>query len=178
SYGTAALTWSSLAALGAGLEGSMRAVTQALLEAQEALANADVAGQRALTEAEGVTWSTIGDEGWEGMKRGFVNGPLGNVLLRAEIAIAGPVGRMLDKVLGPAEAELTAQVLRQAEQLAIAGGASGAVVGAIRYGLHAAIAGRPFSEIVDEMQSGFVNGGIGGAVTGGGYGAFTPPTPH
>lgn len=151
------------AGVGGATEGGLRAGGALMSEMLEALEAANQAGQRALTEAEGIDWAHIGSEGWEGFERGIINGPLALVGANIEQRLlAGPASRALAGV----RSRLSGELLQQMLDAAIAGGASGGVVGGLRAGLLALKDNAAPGEIAARMRAGFLAGLAGGASLG------------
>jgi hypothetical protein len=167
-YGGTAL---AMGGLGAGMEGAGQALGALGAQASAALADLIRGSERA---ADNFDLRVIGAEGWEGMKRGFVDGVLAFAGAEAEKVVASAASGALRQLLGPANSSLFAMMLRRAATRAISGGATGSVIGALQAGYRAAAAGQDLSGIVAAMEQGFVIGlgvgtvlgGVGGGVEG------------
>lgn len=168
-YGGTAL---SMDALGASIEGTGQAAGALLGQGVGFLDDLLVAGKTASQAVSRFDWGQIGAEGWEGMKRGFVDGVLAYVAMGFDKVLARGTGVALARVLGQEGASTLAKILRMALTRAISGGATGAAIGAIDAGIKASIDGKNFGEVVAAMESGFKLGGLTGAVLGAGGGVF------
>ncbi|MEV0643624.1 Fic family protein [Phytomonospora sp. NPDC050363] len=168
-YGGTALT---MGAMGAGIEGAGQALPVAVMEGVGLLNDLVVEGRTWNDAAARFDWGAIGDNGWEGMKRGFVDGLLAYAGLGFDRVLARGTSVMLSRILGQAGAGTLAQVLRMALTRAIGGGASGAVIGALDAGIKSAIEGKSLAEVQAAMEQGFIIGGLAGVVLGGAGGAF------
>ncbi|GIG68873.1 Fic family protein [Phytomonospora endophytica] len=168
-YGGTALT---MGAMGAGIEGGGQALPVAVMEGVGLLNDMVVEGRTWNDAAARFDWGLIGDNGWEGMKRGFVDGVLAYAGLGFDRVLARGTSVALTRILGQEGASTLAQVLRMALNRAISGGASGAVIGALDAGVKAAIDGKSMAEVEAAMEQGFVIGGLAGTVLGGAGGAF------
>jgi hypothetical protein len=96
---TYAGTGLAMGGLGAGMEGAGQAA--ATLGAQASMAMSDlIRGQS--RAADNFDLTTVGAQGWDGMKRGFVDGVLAFAGAEAEKAIASAGGPALRALSGPA----------------------------------------------------------------------------
>lgn len=165
-------TAAAMGGLGAYIEGTGRTMGALLGEGTLMLDDLLVVGKSASASIERFDWGTIGAEGWDGMKKGFVDGVLAYISMGFDNALAKGTTVAMTRVLGQEGASTLAKVLRMALSRAISGGASGAAIGALDGGIKAAIDGKSTAEVEAAMENGFKVGGLMGAVLGGGGGAF------
>jgi hypothetical protein len=173
STGLAAFTYAgtglAMGGLGAGMEGAGQAA--ATLGAQASMAMSDlVRGQS--RAADNFDLGAIGAQGWEGVKRGFVDGVLAFAGAEAEKVIASAGGPALRALFGPGNSSFLALLLRRTVQRAASAGITGAVIGALQAGYRAAAEGQDLAGIEASMKHGFLIGGAAGAVLGGAGGAW------
>jgi prophage maintenance system killer protein len=172
-YGGTAL---SMGALGASMEGSGQAVGTLLGQGTLFLEDLLVAGKTGSQAVSRFDWGQIGAEGWQGMKRGFVDGVLGYVAMGFDKVLAKGTSVALTRVLGQEGASTLTKILRMALTRAISGGATGAAIGALDAGIKASIDGKSFGEVVTAMENGFKLGGLTGTVLGAGGSVFEART--
>lgn len=173
STGLAALTYGGTAlamgALGAGIEGTGQAL--GALSAEAAMALSDFLRGRS-DAVDNFDWSLVGREGLEGLQRGFVDGVLAFAGTEAERLIASHATAAFRAFFGPGNSSLYAMMIRRALTRAVAGGMTGAVLGALQAGYRAAAEGQNLAGIWAAMQFGAALGAGGGAVLGGAGGAW------
>jgi hypothetical protein len=129
--------------------------------------------EKSLREAADVfDWSSVGDQTWDGVKKGFVDGVFARGGLAIEAAATRFVGAAVAKYLGPYAGKLYAQVLRRAAERAITAGVAGAIGGGLDSGARAALEGKSLPQILAAMEYGAKLGGAAGAVFGGASGAI------
>ncbi|MEN0066096.1 MAG: hypothetical protein AAGA48_28400 [Myxococcota bacterium] len=114
-----------------------------------------------------VDWQRVGEEGWVGFQKGFVDGVLAYIGLGMENVLTSGAKAVVGNMLSEASRSLLVQVLRLGLVRAAAGGATGAVLGAIDGGLKATIEGRSWQEIQQAVSAGFLIGGALGFAAGG-----------
>ncbi|MGK0359528.1 MAG: prophage maintenance system killer protein [Bradymonadia bacterium] len=165
-------TATSMGLIGSTIEGSGQAVGALVFEATDLLY--DLMDENTTWEEaiDGFDWGLIADQGWEGVKRGFVDGVLAYAGMGFERVLHGGASVMLNRVLGEAGETMLATMLRHAMTRAMASGASGGVIGALDAGIKTAMAGGDIGAIGQAMQDGFVMGAVVGTVLGGAGGAL------
>lgn len=175
STGLAVFTYGGTAAvMGAGgalFEGAGQGL--ATLGAQASMALADFL--RGRTDAvDNFDFHAVGAGTVEGLKRGFVDGVLAFAGGEAEKFIASNVASSaaIRSMFGAGNSSLYAMMIRRALTRAVAGGASGSVVGALSAAYRAAAEGQDLHGIMAAVAAGFALGGGGGAVLGGAGGAW------
>ncbi|MEL6342829.1 MAG: DUF4157 domain-containing protein [Myxococcota bacterium] len=139
---------------------------QGISEVGIALTQADELSLSGVLDA--IDWSAASERTWAAFCRGTLDGVFSLIGMRADqLALQGvqQIGRRLPVL--PAISQRTRLILQRTLEHAIAGGASGAGIGALEEGARTAAAGGTGEEIVASMKSGFV---IGGAVGGAGGG--------
>jgi hypothetical protein len=157
-------------ATGSAIEGGGGALGAIMGEAVWMLDDLLVEGREWDEAVARFDWGAVGDEGWHGLENGFVDGILALAGLRMEKALARHTGKLAGILISPQRAY--APVLGSALQHALAGGATGSVIGALDAGLKAALRGGDRDAIVAAMKLGFAVGGVGGTLLGAGGGAL------
>lgn len=165
-YGGTAL---AMGVMGGAMEGGGQAL--ATLGAQASMAVSDLIRAQS-GAADNFNFSEVGSQGWEGFKRGFVDGVLAFAGAEAEKVVASQAGPAVRAILGPGNSSLMAVLIRRTLTRAISGGITGSVVGALQAGYRAAAEGQNLAGIGASMQFGFEVGGAAGAVAGGLGGAW------
>jgi hypothetical protein len=173
---TAIAVKGTTAVLGAGVIGS---VTRGGLQAGRTAGyeGIDVLVEYSRTEkslreaAESFDWARIGRDGWDGAKKGFVDGVLAHGGLAMEAVATRLVGKAVAQYLGPYAGKLYAQILRRAAERAITAGVAGGVSGALDAGARAAIDGKSLPGILAAMEDGATLGAVVGGAVGGAVGA-------
>lgn len=164
---SAGATAATMGMLGASVEGGLRIFAANTHEAMEGVA-ALAAGQKTLLEAvDAFDWRRVMEEGWEGLKVGFLDGVLGVAGMALE-------AKALGRVMGAAPLDGVTPLglaLQRAKESAIASGVSGGVIGALDAGVREAMAGGDPASIGAAIRDGFVLGAALGAAFGGGSGA-------
>jgi hypothetical protein len=162
----------TMGGVGSVIEGGGEAVGSILGQGFWVLEEVIVEGQQWSKAVDDFDWGAVGRNGWNGVKRGFIDGVLAYAGVRMEAALAKPAGAAVNKMLGAPSGRALALVLRRALQRAISGGATGSVIGALDAGLKKALAGGNRDEIVHAMEIGFAIGAAGGTVLGAAGGAM------
>ncbi|OXM61139.1 hypothetical protein CF165_39470 [Amycolatopsis vastitatis] len=158
-----------MGALGAGIEGTGQALGTLGAQASAALVDLIRGSEHA---ADNFDFSQVAEQGWEGMRRGFVDGVLAFAGAQAERVVASYASQAVRAALGPANSSLMSLVIRRALTRAISGGATGSVIGALQAGLNAAIQGQDMNGIMTAMERGFVVGAAAGTTLGAIGGGF------
>ncbi|CAM3642720.1 hypothetical protein KIPE111705_18400 [Kibdelosporangium persicum] len=165
----------AMGGLGAGIEGSGQVIATFGAQASMALADLVRGSERA---ADNFDVAQLGQAGWEGMRRGFVDGVLAFAGAQAERLVASHVGQYVRAMLGPANSGLMSLVIRRSLTRAISGGATGSVIGALQAGLMAAINGQDIAGITAAMERGFAVGAAAGTALGAAGGAIEARAAH
>jgi prophage maintenance system killer protein len=169
---TAGETALAMGLTGGVVGGGVNANAAAIVEAMDLMHDLVVEGQSSDQALDGVDWALIGQEGIDGFQRGFIDGVLAYVGVGLDKALAG--GEALAATqLQRLGSGLLARLLQTAMVRAGAGGASGAITGALDAGAKAAVDGASFEQVVQAMRDGFLLGGAAGAVLGGAGGAVS-----
>jgi hypothetical protein len=159
----------SMGALGAGIEGSVQALSELSVQAGDALADLLAGSDKAVDNFD---FAAVAAAGGEGFVRGFADGVLSLAGVQAERVLASHASAAVHAWLGPGSCNLWSLMLRRSLTRATTGGASGAVLGALEAGYRAALEGKDLEGIVAAMEAGFAIGGAAGAAFGGAGGAW------
>lgn len=167
--GTTAL---AMGGIGAGIEGGGQAAGALIVESSQLIA--DLMDENTTWEQaiDNFDWDMVAEQGWEGFKRGFVDGVLAYAGMGFERVLHSGAQVALNRVLGEAGGRMLAQILRRAMERAIAGGVSGGVIGALDAGIKTAMNGGSVGEVLQAVQDGFVLGAALGTALGAGSGAL------
>ncbi|RSM37932.1 hypothetical protein DMA12_34820 [Amycolatopsis balhimycina DSM 5908] len=158
-----------MGALGAGIEGTGQALGTLGAQASAAVVDLIRGSEHA---ADNFDFGQVAEQGWEGMRRGFVDGVLAFAGAQAERVAASYASQAVRAALGPANSSLMSLIIRRALTRAISGGATGSVIGALQAGLNAAIQGQDMNGIMTAMERGFVVGAAAGTTLGAIGGGF------
>ena len=150
-----ATTFVALSAMGAYVDAKFRTKVALVNQMIDVLHNANAAGQRALDESERLDFHKIEAEGWVGLRHGLVDGVLLRLVDLANPLILKGAGVLAQRLIS----KLAQPVLEKALARATAMGGSG-VVAALSAGIHALIAGDPWSMVVTKMEAGFAAGAV------------------
>lgn len=167
--GTTAL---AMGGLGAGIEGGGQTVAALVVEGSrliDDLMDETMTWEQAI---DGFDWATVAEQGWDGFKRGFVDGVLAYAGMGFEKVLHRGTQVALDRLLGEAGGQMLARILRRAMERAVASGAAGGVIGALDAGIKAAMAGGSVGDVLQAVRDGFVIGAAVGTAMGGGAGAL------
>lgn len=178
-------TMVAMGTVGANFEAGARAGGAFIVEGSQFLEDLAVEGISWEDALAGVDWQYIAAEGWDGLKKGFIDGALAYLALGAEAVLHKGSSLALSTILKEEGATLIGVMMRRAMEHALAGGASGAVFGALDAGLKTAVNGATFDEIAMAMEQGFIVGAalgaglgaVGGAVSARG-GTTAETSPH
>lgn len=168
-YGGTAVT---LGLMGGAIEGGGQSVGALVVEGGElisGLMSENTTWEQAIDD---FSWEAVADQGWEGFKRGFVDGILAYAGMGFEKVLHRGTRVAMGGVLGEAGGSMLAQILRRATERAIAGGVSGGVIGALDAGIKAAMAGGTIGDVMQAIQNGFVMGAAIGTAMGTAGGAL------
>lgn len=167
-----AVTVAAMAGMGGAMEGGGRAIGALLVEGGGMLEDLVAEGRSWNEAVDAFDYVLVGKQGWDGMKRGFVDGVLAYAGLGLEKVLGAGASVAIAKVLGAEGAGALSQMLRRALQRALASGVTGGVIGALDAGAKASLEGRSVADVGAAMESGFALGALGGAVLGTGVGVW------
>lgn len=157
--------------VGAVTEGGIRAGGQTIVETAELVDDLASEGKTWEQAAAAFDWGAVADQGWEGAKRGFVDGVLAYAGMGLERVLARGAAAGMSRFFGPAGKGMFANVLRKATEQAVASGVSGGITGALDAGAKAVMEGKAMDEVLQAIRLGFVIGGVAGTAMGGAAGA-------
>lgn len=161
-----AATAATKGVIGGTYQGTTRASAVLVIEGcalLDALLDEETTWQEAI---DGFDWDRAADEGWQGFKRGFLDGVLAYAGNGLEKVIAKGAGRALEAVLGEAGRATLSRLRGRGVERAAASGATGGVLGALDNGLRVALEGGSLDAIVEAAEAGFVMGAVVGAGVG------------
>jgi hypothetical protein len=162
----------AMGGLGAGIEGGGQAAGALMVEGSQ-LINDLMSETKTWEQAiDGFDWDTVAGQGWEGFKRGFVDGVLAYAGMGFEKILHSGAQVALERILGEAGGQMLAQILRRAMERAVASGVAGGVIGALDAGIKTAMAGGSIREVLQAVQDGFVIGAAMGTAMGAAGGAL------
>lgn len=161
----------AMGGLGAGIEAGGQALGTLVVEGGQLVAdlmNEQLTWQQAVDRFD---WALVAEQGWDGFKRGFVDGLLAYAGMGFERVLSAGARVALERVLGTSSGRMLASMLRRGLERAVAGGVSGGVIGGLDAGIKAAMAGGSLGTVLQAVQDGFVLGAAVGTVLGAGGGA-------
>ncbi len=159
-------TGATMGAIGGAYQATTRGSAVALVEGcalLDALLDEETTWQEAINAFD---WDRAADEGWQGFKRGFLDGVLAYAGNGLEKVIARGAGRVLEGALGEAGRATLSRLLGRGVERAAASGATGGVLGALDNGLRVALEGGSLDAIAEAAEAGFVMGAVVGAGVG------------
>ena len=162
----------AMGGLGAGIEGGGQTMAALVVEGSQ-LVNDLMSETMTWEQAiDGFDWDMVAGQGWDGFKRGFVDGVLAYAGMGFEKVLHRGAQVALDRILGEAGGHMLAQILRRAMERAMASGAAGGVIGALDAGIKTSMAGGSVDKVLRAVRDGFVIGAAVGTTMGMGGGAL------